>query len=101
MKTKSTQNAFSAGAFRLSSVLGAAAVFAIAATTYAAAQTSSHDAHHPEGTEAQAQMPDSMMGMTKGGMMSGMMQGGGMMRMMENCPMMGGMAAHAEGRIAF
>ena len=101
MKTKSMQNAFSAGAFRLSSVLGAAAVFAIAATTYAAAQTSSHDAHHPEGTEAQAQMPDGMMGMTKGGMMSGMMQGGGMMRMMENCPMMGGMAAHAEGRIAF
>ena len=101
MKTKSMQNAFSAGAFRLSSVLGAAAVFAIAATTYAAAQTSSHDAHHPEGTEAQAQMPDGMM---KGGMMSGMMQGSGMMgmmRMMENCPMMGGMAAHAEGRIAF
>jgi hypothetical protein len=102
-KEKSMRNAFPAGV-RLSSALAAAAALVIAAFTYAAAQTSSHDAHHPESTEAQAQMPDGMMGMTKGGMMSGMMQGGGMMgmmRMMENCPMMGGMAAHAEGRIAF
>jgi hypothetical protein len=85
----------------MKSVLSAAgAVLVIAGATYAAAQTSSHEAHHPEGAqkqETETQAPSQM----RGGMMGGMMQGGGMMRMMENCPMMGGTAAHAEGRIAF
>jgi len=112
MKEKSMQNAFTTGAVRLSSVRAAAVALVIAASSYAAAQTSSQDDHHPDGAPLKAApaqvMPQGGMmqgcGMM-GGMMPGMMQGGGMMammRMMENCPMMGGgVAAHAEGRIAF
>lgn len=104
MKEKSMQNAFTAVAFRLSSALAAAVALLIAASSYAAAQTSSHEAHHPEGapqTAAPAQeMPRAGM---MGAVTPGMMQGGGMMEMgmMGNCPMMGGTEAHVEGRIAF
>ena len=71
------------------------------------AQTA-NDPHHPQGTPAvtaQASQPKQMQrgsGMgspqTPGG---GMMGQGGMMDMMANCPMMGGGASHAEGRVAF
>lgn len=101
MKTKITQDKLALVIFRLSS-LAAAIALVIGASSYAAAQAPSHEAHHPEGPAQTAtparEMPKSSMPV--GGMMGGMMQGGGMMRMMENCPMMGG-AAHAEGRIAF
>ncbi len=58
------------------------------------------DPHHPGGAApgaVQGQPPGGMMGP---GMM-GRMMGPGMMDMMANCPMMGGSASHAEGRIAF
>ncbi len=118
MKTKSTQNQLCTGTVRPGSVLAAAAAIVIAGSIHAIAQAPS-DPHHP-GTSAQQTAPaqgmpqGGMMGMMQsGGMMGGMMQGGGMMggmmggmqgggmMGMRNCPMMGGAAAHAEGRIAF
>lgn len=90
------QNANSAPGLRLSTVLTAAAALVIAAFSNAAAQPSSHEAHHPDGAPQTATPAQEMP-------QAGMLQGGGMMgmmRMMENCPMMGG-AAHTEGRIAF
>jgi len=119
------RNAFPDGVVRLSSVLAAAFALVIAASSYAAAQTPPHEAHHPDGVKEAAPMPepkqeaqsrsrggmmggmmqpgDGTMGMMQGdGMMGGMVQGRGMMEIMRDCPMMGGATAtHAEGRIAF
>ena len=64
------------------------------------------DPHHPSGAATQGQPQPPMLGgmmgrMMGGGMMGGGTMGHGMMDMIANCPMMGGSASHAEGRIAF
>jgi hypothetical protein len=106
---KSAQHTFPSSPTRVGSVLAATVAFLIAASSNLAAQTSSHETHHPDGPPQAAapaqEMPQG--GVTQGGMMqgggmmSGMMQGG-MMGMMGNCPTMGvSTASHTEGRIAF
>ena len=88
-------------AFKRVSIASAALGLAMTLAAAASAQTPV-DPHHPAGAQPPAAAPTQGQAQPQmpGGMMDPAMMGG-MGQMMANCPMMGGAASPAEGRIAF